>query len=511
MTDTPNLPSHVRDSLARLAESSDRASPTVFAGREDEFDLLNAAVRGAQRGEPGHTVVIHGVPGAGKTALLNEYAARLLAADGGTEKPTIAVPLRPGDLDASPVAIVQEIDRQFREFEGSDVWQERLNRVVGGASLLGHALFAASTKQDFNDFRPSARAPDSLPVALDDYFAFRFDRRDSTIVLLVDEAQNLDDTAVVRRHLDALHGGVRARTTVLLACFGLTNTTDCLRELGLSRLATGHVRSIGALSDKDSERTVTGTLDAAFADLAFRDARRERWVGAAAETILAESANFPHHLANGCQALAEIVLNEGIRRAASRAPARQMPRPPARILRCTAETLGAPHDGAGASLLERAGWLDAGCRCQTSADGGGRLRRSSERREGHDRNQGAMCQRLCRAACGGVSADLAVAVVALRGSPARLACAQSWRRLIDSWPEIWIKTRIKRVNGQHHGDGTDVLSFTPFVGKDEVEKAFSRLRQALHVDADGHRWQEHTDYGFEAHTGSQTRRGKPLR
>lgn len=313
MTDTPTLPSHVRDSLARLAESSDRASPTVFAGREDEFDLLNAAVRGAQRGEPGHTVVIHGVPGAGKTALLNEYAARLLAADGGTEKPTIAVPLRPGDLDASPVAILQEIDRQFRGFEASDVWQDRLNRVVGGASLLGNALFAASTKRDFNDFRPSARAPDSLPVALDDYFAFRFDRRDSTVLLLVDEAQNLDDTAQVRRHLDALHGGVRARTTVLLACFGLTNTTDRLRELGLSRLATGHVRSIGALSDEDAQRTVAGTLDAAFEDFAFRnDVGREQWIGAAAETILAESANFPHHLANGCRALAEIVLNEGI-------------------------------------------------------------------------------------------------------------------------------------------------------------------------------------------------------
>ena len=313
MTDTPTLPSHVRDSLARLAESSDRASPTVFAGREDEFDLLNAAVRGAQRGEPGHTVVIHGVPGAGKTALLNEYAARLLAVDGGKERPTIAVPLRPGDLDASPVAILQEIDRQFREFEASDVWQERLNRVVDGASLLGHALFAASTKRDFNDFRPSARAPDSLPVALDDYFAFRFDRRDSTVVLLVDEAQNLDDTAQVRRHLDALHGGVRARTTVLLACFGLTNTTDRLRELGLSRLATGHVRSIGALSDEDAQRTVTGTLDAAFADFAFRDdARREQWTGAVVTTILADSANFPHHLANGCRALAEIVLDEGI-------------------------------------------------------------------------------------------------------------------------------------------------------------------------------------------------------
>lgn len=305
-----NLPVHVRDALVRLAESSDRASPTVFAGREDEFDLLNAAVRGAQRGEPGHTVVIHGVPGAGKTALLNEYAARLLEDGGGTDGPTIAVPLRPGDLDAPPLAILQEVDRQFRLFEAPNAWPARLNRVAGGASVLGNALFAAATTRDFNEFRPSARASNSLPIALDDYSAFRFDRRDGTIVLLVDEAQNLEDTAQTRRHLDALHGGVRARTTVLLACFGLANTIERLRDLGLSRLATGHGRSIGVLSDDDAERTVAGTLDAALADFAFQ--RREQWIAAATATILAESGNFPHHLANGCRALAQVVLDEGI-------------------------------------------------------------------------------------------------------------------------------------------------------------------------------------------------------
>ena len=305
-----NLPEHIRDTLVRLAESSDRASPTVFAGRDAEFDLLNAAVRGAQRGEPGHTVVIHGVPGAGKTALLHEYAARLLEDGGGTDGPTIAVPLRPGDLDAPPIAILQEIDRQFRLFEAPNAWPARLNRVAGGAFLLGNALFAAATKRDFNEFRPSAKAPDSLPIALDDYFAFRFDRRDSTIVLLVDEAQNLNDMVQVRRHLDALHGGVRARTTVLLACFGLANTIERLRELGLSRLATGHGRSIGVLSDDDAKRTVAGTLDAALADFPFQ--RREQWVGTATATILAESGNFPHHLANGCRALAQVVLDEGI-------------------------------------------------------------------------------------------------------------------------------------------------------------------------------------------------------
>ena len=317
MTNAPDLPSNVRDSLARLAESSDRASPAVFVGREGEFGLLDSAVRGVQRDEAGHTVVVQGVPGAGKTALLNEYAARLLTASVAAERPVVPVPLQPGAINAPPVAIVQEIDRQFREFKASDEWARRVGRTINGASLLANALFAALTRKDFNEFRVSAKSPDSLPIALEDYMAFRFDRRESTIVLLVDEAQNLHDTTRVRDHLGTLHGGIKGRTQVLLACFGLENTTDRLRELGLSRLANGHVRSIGALSDKDAKRTVTGALEAALAEFAFDEGpaeedRRKRWIGAAAATILAESANFPHHLVNGCRALAQILLEEGI-------------------------------------------------------------------------------------------------------------------------------------------------------------------------------------------------------
>ena len=307
-----DLPPAVRDALTRLAETSDRTSPAVFAGRATEFALLDAAVRGVRRGEVGHTVVIRGVPGAGKTALLREYAVRLLAGGDDADGTVVPVPLRPNDLDDPPAAILQEGDRQFREFEAGGEWGGARNRMFGGASLVGSALFAAFTKRDFNEFTPSARAPRSLPVALDDYVAFRFDRRGSTILLLVDEAQNLPDTRRVRAHLDALHGGIHGQTQVMLACFGLANTTDRLGVLGLSRLANGHVRSIGALSSEDAKRTVAGTLEIALADFAFAEGKRSHWIGGASAAILAECANFPHHLANGCRALAQIVVEEGI-------------------------------------------------------------------------------------------------------------------------------------------------------------------------------------------------------
>ena len=296
---------------------SDRDHPMVFAGREQEFELLDSAIYGAQQGGVGRTVVVQGVPGAGKTSLLNEHASRLAARERQGQPPVIPVPLRPNDLDAPPAAIIEEIDRQYRELFVVDERSARLDSAVNATTLAARTLFASFAKRDFSEFRPSARAPTSLPIALDEYVSFRVGRKGSTIVLLVDEAQNLEDTRHVRRHLDALHGGIRGNTHMLLACFGLANTVERLRTLGLSRLANGHVSTIGPLSNKDARRVVIDTLNVALSGCAFGhgasdDAERERWIGKAADAILGESANFPHHLANGCRGFAEIVLNEGV-------------------------------------------------------------------------------------------------------------------------------------------------------------------------------------------------------
>ena len=303
--------------LTKLSRASDRTSPTVFAGREDEISFLNEAVQATCQGEVGHTVVIQGVPGAGKTALLHEYAARLLLTAEQTDRPIIPVPLKSKHLNAPPLAIIREMNRWFCEYESSDKWSKMWNATANAASLAGNVLQSIFTRKDASTFLPSSKLPTSLEDALDDYFKIHFARQSGTVVLLVDEAQNLADTIQVREHLESLHCGVAGDTQVMLVCFGLANTTSRLRELGLSRLAHGHVKSIGVLSSDDAKKAITGTLGVAFAPHEFQhgpfdEERRAQWIGDAADVILAESGNFPHHITNGCRALAEIVLNEGI-------------------------------------------------------------------------------------------------------------------------------------------------------------------------------------------------------
>ena len=311
MATTNHTPIDVQRSLERLADAGDRSAPVVFAGRGDEFALLERATRGVGGGEEGHTVVIQGVPGAGKTALLGEFAARLLARGSGERNPVIPVKLAATALDSKPAAIVEEIDSAFSILKTSEWWRRAAGKATDGAHFLGNALLAAVTRKSLSEFTVASRAPDSLHLVLNDYASLRLGWQGSTILLLVDEAQNLPDTPMVRRHLETLHTSGTGASSVMLACFGLGNTVERLADLGLSRLATGHVRTVGALSNEDARKVVAGTLDVVFAQREGR-APRVSWIGAATDVIVADSGGFPHHLTNGCRALAQAVLQEGI-------------------------------------------------------------------------------------------------------------------------------------------------------------------------------------------------------
>ena len=140
-----DIPLDVRDSLARLTRRGDRSPPAVFVGREAELDLFESATKGVMEGARGHTVVVQGVPGAGKTALLDEYAARLLAANGNDSPPVVPVPLRPSDLNKSALAIIQEVDRQFGKADASKEWAAMVNRMVCGTTFIANTLLAMIT------------------------------------------------------------------------------------------------------------------------------------------------------------------------------------------------------------------------------------------------------------------------------------------------------------------------------------------------------------------------------
>lgn len=317
MTHPGDFKDDLRESLTRLAETSDRVSPTVFVGRDDEFDLLDTAVRAVRRAQVGRTVVVSGVPGAGKTALLNEYATRLMGAKKDDDGPVIPVPLRCDEMDAPPGALMQAMDRQLLALGASESWRGKANRLAAKASWMGNALSAIATKRNCRELLPSAQAPNSLDTALADYALTRFDVKYSTFVLLVDEAQNLPDTKQVRSYLSAMHNGVHGGAKVLLACFGLGSTQRHLVDLGLSRLSRDHARSIGPLSSKDARRAVHETIGTALSSHTFDqgsldDNRREQWINAATNAILSHSANFPHHLTNACISLAQILLRKGI-------------------------------------------------------------------------------------------------------------------------------------------------------------------------------------------------------
>ena len=302
-----------------MADVSDRTPPAVFVGREDEIALLDAAVRGVRRGDVGHTVVVQGLPGAGKTALLHEYGSRTLASD-ASDGLVVPVPLGPEDLDMPPLAMVKTIDQSFLDHDAQGrTWRRRVNQVLAKSMVVGDMVVASMTKKTIGDFTPTSDAPESFGLALNEYAAFRFGAKSTTFLLLLDEAQNVPDTNRARAHLSAIHRGIGGGVKVALACFGLSNTTERLRGLGLSRLASDHVRTLGALSNDEAKDTVRQTLELALADFtfdhgSFDERERSQWIGTATNAILKDSANFPHHLANGCKELGRIVLAEGISR-----------------------------------------------------------------------------------------------------------------------------------------------------------------------------------------------------
>ena len=322
MTPDAALPAAVADLLRRIALDADRSSPLVFAGRSHELARLNDIAEAVGFGSKGQTAIVDGAPGAGKTTLRDEFRNRLLAtaADAhDTDRIALGIPLRPGDLDNTPLSLVKTLDQELRDMADAGPM------AVANATIdVAKRALSLYTRQDAWAGTLGVDAASTLKAVLDNYVGGVFNRLGITFLLLVDEAQNLADTQQVRNNLDALHGGEFGKAKAALICFGLPNTRQRLADLGLSRLAVDHTFALAAMKNGEAAAFVNGTLDAvthAGGESAWRSylERRgidaegwRRWRSSVSHAILHQSAGFPHHLANAVRELSKILVREGV-------------------------------------------------------------------------------------------------------------------------------------------------------------------------------------------------------
>ncbi len=280
------------EGLAAFAERRDRRSAMFFAGRTREIgrvgtecaNALVAMTEGTGRFE-GATLLIHGAPGAGKTALLSRMEALWTAGDAGQDTP---LPVRiPRPVLSSEEEVVREL----------------LRAIAPGLEERSRAAASADTETGFGIagwFGMKGRtgtvtAPARLSLR---ELARVLPGKDwpRPVCLMVDEIQNVRrDAADV---LEQLHLGEHGLPVVPVLA-GLGSSSEALVSIGVSRLSDKSTFGLGALSAEHVSDAVTAMFDSFR--VAGTKGQRRAWVRRLDEC----SEGWAQHLHNGMCALAE--------------------------------------------------------------------------------------------------------------------------------------------------------------------------------------------------------------
>ena len=269
--------------LRTLAESGERNDPLVFGGRARIIDkVMRIARHLPPRGPKGNTILIHGAPGAGKTALVCEIARRL-EKEGAAAIVQPEIPA-PGRIQAIYAALVTALADARPDLGRTTVRADTALSIrpggVGGDLSTGKSV-APPTLED--------------PESIADLRAGRPWQPNERAVVFIDEIQNIapDTQADECRLVRALH--TQDRIPVLLVCSGLSNSEDALGRAGLSRLGTENCIPLGSLTQEETLDCARATLDfVRQRGLPGSDGAVQRWAG----RIAASSDGWPRHLQN---------------------------------------------------------------------------------------------------------------------------------------------------------------------------------------------------------------------
>lgn len=262
------------DLADELLHARDRDTARFFAGRGAEIDRFDAAVREAAGSRQALFRIFQGAPGCGKTSL----AAHLRRAR---------------------VAEALFIDLGVEDFADREALAARVRLVASNAAPMW-AKVAATGLEALGSRLKVAAAAEAAQGALTDRMIGK-----ATLVLHMDEAQTIDETA--RNVLVGLHTRGMGVPTVCLFT-GLSLTEARIRSLdGLSRLASNATINMGRMSDPecaDSTRMMLGVL-------APNGTRAEE--AACAQLAAKLSFGWPQHLFCAQQALTrELARVQGV-------------------------------------------------------------------------------------------------------------------------------------------------------------------------------------------------------
>ena len=214
-------PDHIEAALRDYDRRRDRATPPVFVGRAKELAFLHQTVAAAKSGAEGITAVVQGVPGAGKSALCNQFEQEARTAS-GDDAPVVVVAKDSRFFDRTPVSMAKELAADvparmdlLRRLPGFEKAEDHVRQAIGVAT----ALLKRGSSLDLAMQAMSLDESSSLGTTLDT-FAEKMWPAGITLVLSIDEMQSMEDRPLVRRNLREVHGK-RFRTNIAIVGFGL--------------------------------------------------------------------------------------------------------------------------------------------------------------------------------------------------------------------------------------------------------------------------------------------------
>ena len=221
--------------MRAYASDLERTSPPVFVGREDILDELRfVAERVAADNPRGMTRLVQGVPGAGKSALCDEFMASVQGTVLAGRR-VLCAKLDPSNLAQPPLELVNKLTDSLQVMRRPSVRQmHEASHGLTAESDLGTCV--------------SAHAERLWP-------------KNALVVLAFDEMQECPATARSQAALRILNECMHD-ARILVVCFGLQNTEAVLREdLKLSRISADAVTDIGPLARGEGREVLERTLD----------------------------------------------------------------------------------------------------------------------------------------------------------------------------------------------------------------------------------------------------------